>query len=251
LNTLAAALDTILQAQKGTRKPLGIILAGHNGSGKSTMWRRTLADRLQIPLINADRMMLSILPEAGDDGHLVPWAAHLRDSNEGWMRVAQQGVQAFAGHAIGARVPFAMETVFSYWEERANGQISSKIDLVKDMQAAGYFVLLVFVGLTNADLSILRVTTRVQEGGHGVNQATLRKRFPKTQTAISAAIKVADASVLADNSLTPAEAFTVCRVQLGMMPAYDIRRAAKRPPVVISTWLDVIAPDPGPVADRR
>ena len=242
MNTLAKALNTILLAQKATEKPLGIILAGHNGSGKSTMWRERLADKLQIPLINADRMMLSILPEAGDGHHLVPWAAQLRDTNEGWMRVAQQGVQAFVGHAMGARVPFAMETVFSYWEEHANGQISSKIDLIKDMQAAGYFVLLVFVGLTNADLSILRVTTRVQEGGHGINEPTLRKRFPKTQTAISAAIKVADASILDDNSLTPAKAFTVCRVQLGMVSEYDIRRSRTRTPAVISAWMDVIAP---------
>ena len=174
--------------------------------------------------------------------HLVPWAAQLRDTNEGWMRVAQQGVQAFVGHAMGARVPFAMETVFSYWEDRADGTIASKIDLIKDLQAAGYFVLLVFVGLTNAELSIMRVNTRVREGGHGINEPTLRKRFPKTQKAISAAIRVADASVLADNSRTPADAFTVCRVQLGLMPLYDIRRSARKPPSVISAWLDVVAP---------
>jgi predicted ABC-type ATPase len=207
------------------------------------MWRLLLADRLQIPLINADRMMLSILPEAGEGGHLVAWAARLRDTHEGWMRVAQQGVQAFVGHAMAARVPFAMETVFSYWEQRADGQIASKIDLIKDLQAAGYFVLLVFVGLTNADASVLRVMTRVQAGGHGVNEATLRKRFPRTQQAISAAIKVADASILADNSRMPAEAFTVCRVQLGAMPLFDIRRGAATPPSDILSWLDVVAAD--------
>jgi predicted ABC-type ATPase len=242
LNTLAKALNTILLAQKATKKPLGIILAGHNGSGKSTMWRERLADKLQIPLINADRMMLSILPEPGEGHHLVPWAAQLRDTNEGWMRVAQQGVQAFVGHAMGARVPFAMETVFSYWEEHPDGQISSKIDLIRDMQKAGYFVLLVFVGLTSADLSILRVTTRVQAGGHGVNEPTLRKRFPKTQKAISAALNVADASILADNSLTPDKAFTVCRAQLGAVSEYDIRGSKKKTPPVISAWLDVVAP---------
>lgn len=206
------------------------------------MWRRALADRLQIPLINADRMMLSVLPEAGPDGHLVPWAAALRDGNRGWMRVAQQGVQAFVGHAMGARVPFAMETVFSYWEERPNGQIASKIDLIRDMQAAGYFVLLFFVGLANADLSILRVTTRVIEGGHGIDAATLRKRFPKTQKAIAAAIRVADASVLSDNSRTPAEAFTICRVQLGSMPLYDVRRGIRPPAPALSAWLEIVAP---------
>ena len=68
--TLGDAVFRILTAQSATNKPLAIIVAGHNGSGKSTMWPRSLAGKLQIPLINADRMMLSILPEPGDDGHL-------------------------------------------------------------------------------------------------------------------------------------------------------------------------------------
>jgi predicted ABC-type ATPase len=111
------------------------------------MWRSVLADRLEMPLINADRMMLSILPEPGEDRQLVAWAARLRDQDPGWMRVAQQGVQAFVGHAMAEQVPFAMETVFSYWEERPDGRVASKIDLITNLQAAGYFVLLAFVGL--------------------------------------------------------------------------------------------------------
>lgn len=242
MNTVGEALDALLQNKpQQTQTPLGVILAGHNGSGKSTMWRRLLADRLQIPLINADRMMLSILPEPSDDGRLVPWAARLRDRNEGWMRVAQQGVQAFVGHAMAARVPFAMETVFSYWEEQPDGRVLSKIDLITNLQAAGYFVLLVFVGLTSAEASILRVMTRVGQGGHGVDEATLRKRFPKTQRAIAAALKVADASILADNSRTEERAFTICRAQLGEMPLFDIRRQGTPPPAV-SAWLNVVAP---------
>jgi len=241
LNTIDEAIDAVLRAQQTTQKPLGVILAGHNGSGKSTMWRRSLADRLEMPLINADRIMLSILPEPNEDGHLVPWAARLRDRDVGWMRVAQQGVQAFAGHAMAERVPFAMETVFSYWEEQADGRIASKIDLITNLQAADYFVLLLFVGLPNAESSINRVATRVREGGHGINVPTLRRRFPKTQKAIAAALKVADASILVDNSRTPDKAFTVCRVQIGPMPLFDVRRGDGRPPAVISAWLDVVA----------
>jgi predicted ABC-type ATPase len=222
---------------------LGVIVAGHNGSGKSTMWRRSLADRLEMPLINADRMMLSILPEPGEDGHLVPWAARLRDQDIGWMRVAQQGVQAFVGQAMAAQVPFAMETVFSYWEEQPDGRIASKIDLITNLQTAGYFVLLIFVGLRSATESISRVATRVLEGGHGINVPTLRRRFPKTQKAIAAALKVADASILVDNSRTPDRAFTVCRVQFGPMPLFDIRRARGHTPTVVSAWLEIVAPD--------
>lgn len=187
MTTLSEAVGQVLESQRQTQRPLAIVLTGHNGSGKSTMWRLSLADTLRMPLINADRMMLAILPEPGDDGRLTEWATILRDNDRGWMGVAQQGVTAFAGHAIGAKVPFAMETVFSYWEEQPDGHVASKIDLIREMQAAGYFVLLFFVGLASADLSVLRVETRVAKGGHSVDEATLKRRFPRTQRAISEA----------------------------------------------------------------
>ena len=59
---------------------------------------------------------------------------------------------------------------------------------------------LIFVGLVSSDLSVRRVETRVLEQGHGVPEPRLRERFPRTQKAIAAAIKVADASLLVDNS---------------------------------------------------
>lgn len=239
---LSEAVEQILAAQQKTKKPLAIVLAGHNGSGKSTMWRKRLSGQLQIPLINADRMMLSILPEPGSDGALDEWAQTLRDTDESWMRVAQDGVQAFVGHAMGAKVPFAMETVFSYWEEQPDGTVLSKIDLIEDMQRAGYFVLLFFVGLTNADLSILRVQTRVAEHGHDVPMERLLKRFPKTQRAIAAASKVADAAIFTDNSRDLKQAFTVCRVQLGENELYDLRAGPASLTPAIAEWLEIVAP---------
>lgn len=242
MRRLNNAIDQILHAQRITGKPLAIILAGHNGSGKSTMWRKVLSDRLQIPLINADRMMLSILPETGSDGALVPWAQSLRDTDQSWMKVAQDGVQAFVGHAMQSKVPFAMETVFSYWEELADGTVHSKLELIRDMQAAGYFVLLLFVGLTNVELSILRVQTRVAEHGHDVETERLIRRFPKTQRAIGAASKIADAAVFVDNSHEERLAFTVCRIQVGDECMYDLRQTGRTLPSAIAQWLDAVSP---------
>ena len=160
------------------------------------------------------------------------------------MGVAQAGVLAFVGQAIGAKVPFAMETVFSYWDPQPNGSVRSKIDLIREMQAKGYFVLLFFVGLESSDLSILRVDTRVSEGGHSIDAATLVRRFPRTQMAISQALNVADAAILTDNSRTSSEAFTVCRVQMGPLELYDLRVIAKPTPSVILAWLNRVAPRP-------
>jgi predicted ABC-type ATPase len=173
---LLEAVEQVRQAQKQTRKPLAIIVAGHNGSGKSTMWRRDLSGVLQMPLINAERLALSIYPEPDSEGFLPQWAAAMRDADPAWLRVTQQGVTSFIGHAMAAKVPFAMETVFSHERTRDDGSRETKIDLVREMQAAGYFVLLFFVGLTNDDLSVLRVLTRVAQGGHGIPEGRLDRR---------------------------------------------------------------------------
>ena len=86
MTTLFSAVAQIREAQQQTRKPLAIIVAGHNGSGKSTMRRRELSGVLQMPLVNADRLALSIYPEANDRGFLPEWAARMRDGDEAWLR---------------------------------------------------------------------------------------------------------------------------------------------------------------------
>ena len=238
-----AALQVALEAHRRSNKPLAVVLAGHNGSGKSTLWYRHLAETLRIPLVNADRMMLSILPEPGDDGFLADWAANLRDTDESWMRVAQNGVQAFVAQALAQGVPFAMETVFSHWVEHTDGAVESKVDLIRQMQAAGYFVLLLFVGLTNEQVSIGRVATRKDEGGHDVEVRKLVTRFPKTQKAIRHAAPVADATVFMDNSRTKKEAFTVVRVQIGSEQRFDIRDVSPGAPAEIAEWMSKTCPD--------
>lgn len=238
---LATAFGRIEQARAETNRPLAVILAGHNGSGKSTLWYEHLADSLQIPLINADRMMLSILPDANKQA-LPQWAVQLRDENDAWMKVAQQGVQAFVGHAMTANVPFAFETVFSHWQPRGDGTFESKIDQIQQLQEAGYFVILVFVGLANDQLSIARVLTRIASGGHNVQPGKLTSRFPRTQRAIAAAAGVADACILTDNSLNEEEAFTVCRIQLGNIEIFDCRTDDHAVAKPILEWMNIVSP---------
>lgn len=237
--SIGAAVEAALQHGD---KPLAIVLAGHNGSGKSTLWYQHLANRLKIPLINADRMMMSILPEVGAGRQLVEWAQHLRDTNEAWMSVAQQGVTAFMAAAIGNKVPFAVETVFSHWQKNPDGTVASKIDIIKNMQAAGYFVVLIFVGLASANLSVGRVETRRRLGGHAVPFKKLLERFPRTQQAVGAALEVADASVLFDNSRSERLAFTPVHIRSNKKAIYDIREVWERKVGVIARWLDVVAP---------
>ena len=77
--------------------------------------------------------------------------------------------------------------------------------------AAGYFVVLLFVGLATAELSILRVETREQLGGHGVPVNKLRSRFPRTQRAVGYAAPLADMTLMFDNSRSLKKAFALAR----------------------------------------
>jgi predicted ABC-type ATPase len=238
------ALAAVTAAQRKAGKPLAVLLAGHNGSGKSTLWYEGgLAKTLKLPLINADRMMLSVLPERDRKNQLPKWAAELRDTDASWMAVAQKSVDAFVAQAMGQKVPFAMETVFSYLETDSDGRVTaSKIDLIHQMQDAGYFVLLVFVGLSNVNLSVGRVQTRKKDGGHDVPVDKLRTRFPKTQRVMKLAMEVADACLLYDNSRDWKKAFTVCRVQIGATAHFDIRRDGDHVPTEIKDWLPIVSP---------
>lgn len=77
MTTLPEAVGRVRQTHVESCKPLAIIVAGHNGSGKSTMWTERLSPDLQMPLVNADRVMMSILPEPRS-GQLPEWARHQR-----------------------------------------------------------------------------------------------------------------------------------------------------------------------------
>jgi predicted ABC-type ATPase len=226
------------------KKPLAFVLSGHNGSGKSTLWRERLAPVLERPLINADRLISSILPEANADGHLVPWAAALRDGDARWQRLAQDGVQTFLGLIVDQKMSFGFETVFSHWVEHEDGTVESKVDIIKNLQSAGYYVILIFVGLYNVQLSIARVSTRKALGGHTVDEQKLRDRFPRTQKAVGHAVTVADMAIMFDNSFGPDLAFRLVRVQKGKKVRFDCRdpsiKGDAKLAVVADHWLSKI-----------
>jgi predicted ABC-type ATPase len=237
----------LLQSIAGN-KPLAIVLAGHNGSGKSTLWYDNLVRALRMPLINADRLTLSLLPSpSGHPLTLDAWAADLRDRDERWQRLSQEGVQLFMGLIMEQRMPFAFETVFLHFQRHPDGSYTSKEKLIVTLQAAGYAVALLFVGLASAELSILRVATRKALGGHDVPEEKLRQRFPRTQEAIRLAAPVADMTLMFDNSRDIEDAFTLVRVQTKNRVVYDCRQRAYGETAelvnIASVWLSLVAPE--------
>lgn len=233
-----SADELLADAQGGKPKPVAFVVAGHNGSGKSTLWYERLASKVQMPLVNADRLTMSILPEVNP---LPDWARQLRDHDERWQKLSQNGVGLFRRLIMEQKIPFAYETVFSYWDARGDGTHASKVDDIVQMQKAGYFVILLFVGLANVDLSMLRVESRRRKGGHDVPIDKLRERFPRTQAAVGHATGFADMTLMFDNSRTEQEAFALVRAQKKKRILFDVRderyRVAPTLRSVASLWL--------------
>lgn len=247
-------IKRLLQSElEGEPKPVAFVLAGHNGSGKSTLWYQHLADTLQIPLVNADRLTMSILPEPSGIPPRVPaWAQRLRDENTTWQTLSQSGVRLFRELIMEQRQAFAFETVFSHWRPLPAGKFASKVDDIKTMQRRGYMVVLIFVGLIAPELSILRVQNRMRTGGHDVPRDKLIDRFPRTQRAIGVAARVADLTLMVDNSLDEARAFQFVRAQRKSRLLFDARdpayRVAPEVRAAATPWLENVA---GPLKLRR
>jgi predicted ABC-type ATPase len=121
------------------------------------------------------------------------------------------------------KMSFATETVFSHWRQRADGTFESKADLILELQQAGYYVTLIFVGLATPAISALRVLQRWEEGGHNVPLEKIEQRFPRTQKAIGNAAPISDMTLMFDNSFDEKRAFSLVRVQKGPLVLFDCR----------------------------
>jgi predicted ABC-type ATPase len=155
--------------------PLLLVLAGSNGSGKTTFYEQWLSG-LRLPFVNADaigrQFGLTAASQAYD-------AARLAD---------QQRRELLA---LG--VSFCMETVFS---DAAN----QKLDFLREAQSAGYTVVLIFIGLDSVELSSARVAERVAAGGHDVPDEKLKARFERTLRNLRAGLRFVDLAILLDNN---------------------------------------------------
>lgn len=159
--------------------PVLHLLAGPNGSGKTTFFERVLSPVTHLPFINADVIARQQWP--GDE------EAHGHDASA----LAEQARNA----AIVQRLSFVAETVFSH---------PSKLALIAQAQGAGYLVTL-HVMLVPLALTQVRVQLRHQQGGHSVPSDKVAERYQRLWPLITQAIAQADTATVYDNgsSRTP------------------------------------------------
>ena len=132
------------------QRPILIAIAGPNGAGKSSFFQTHLAEA-GLDFVNAD-----ILAERLSLGAYA--AASLADD--------------IRRNLVQRRESFVFETVLS-------DPVGDKLEFLKSAEAAGYVVLLVFIGISDPEISSDRVAMRVSQGGHDVPEEKLKERYPR------------------------------------------------------------------------
>jgi predicted ABC-type ATPase len=136
-----------------SERPQLRIIAGPNGSGKTTFVRDFLPRYVQVPhFVNAD------LIAAG----LAPFAPETMAMKAGRLVLAE--IRRFADQ----RLDFAFETTLS-------GRTYEP--MLRQFRQQGYLIYLYFLWLPDVALNLKRVAHRVQLGGHNVPEDDVRRRY--------------------------------------------------------------------------
>ncbi len=163
-------------------QPTLYVLAGPNGAGKSSLF--TALSRIgfipaALEFVNAD----------------VYEAAHLQhvENPEARSAAARAWADDRRTELLRTGASFVSETVFSH---------PSKLTLLENARAAGFFVTLLIVGVDDVQKLIARVAQRVREGGHDVPTPRLIARYGRTMTLLRSACEIADLTMLFDSEST-------------------------------------------------
>lgn len=174
-------------------KPVLIVIAGPNGSGKTTITSRVLHHEwLEDSIyINPDNIAQNMF---GD------W------NNQDAVLKAAQYCQARREECLNNKHSMIFETVMSTAE---------KIDFIKRAKEAGFFIRLFFVGTSSPTINASRIATRVMKGGHDVPITKIISRYAKSIINCEIASQYADRTYVYDNSKDGVEAQLLFRMTEG------------------------------------
>jgi len=131
------------------------IIAGPNGSGKTTFARMFLPDYVKCPnFVNADLIAQGLAP-------FEPRAAAIKAG-----KLVLQQINEYAERGV----DFAFETTLSG---------KSYVKLFTELKSKGYALHLFFLWIPSPDLAIARIKDRVAEGGHHVPVEDIIRRFAR------------------------------------------------------------------------
>jgi predicted ABC-type ATPase len=152
-----------------------ILIAGVNGAGKSTLYQ-SLQSLQGMPRVNTDE----ILREFGD------WR-NMTDV----ITAGKIAVKKIAGY-FDEGITFNQETTL------CGKSILNNIAKAKER---GYFIELHYIGVESMDIAKKRVAVRVKQGGHGINEKDIEKRYIDTFHNLKTVLPKCDLAAFYDNTI--------------------------------------------------
>ena len=160
----------------GSAQPQLWIIAGPNGSGKTTIAKdKGLYDRSDISVINPDEIAEKISPGNVEKASMEAGREAIRLQNT----------------ALKEKKSFAIETTFSGNRE---------FKLIEKAKAKNFKVNLVYIGLKKPVTNIHRVKARVAQGGHHIPTKDITRRYKRSMENLTQAFDVVDRLFVLDNS---------------------------------------------------
>ena len=172
------------------KKPVLIIIAGPNGSGKTSITSKILQHEWveSCVYINPDNIARD---KFGD------W-----NSKEAVLDAARYSTQ-IREECIEKGEGLIFETVLS---------ADDKIDFILRAKQNGYFIRLFFVGTESPTINASRIAQRVMEGGHDVPITKIISRYGKSISNCCIASSIVDRAYIYDNSVDFADPQPLFRV---------------------------------------
>ncbi|MEK7720422.1 MAG: zeta toxin family protein [Bacteroidota bacterium] len=176
-------------------QPKLIIIAGPNGSGKTSVTGKILEHQWieNCVYINPDNI-------AQDD--FGDW-----NSPESVIKAANRAAELREEYLL-KREGILFETVLS---------AADKLDYIRRAKEAGYFIRLFFVGTDHPSINASRIARRVMEGGHDVPISKIVSRFTKSIFNCSMIASLVDRLYVYDNSVDYAEPKLLFRATNGKL----------------------------------
>ena len=176
-----------------THRPVLIVIAGPNGSGKTTITSKILRHEWleDAVYVNPDQVAQDRFGDWNSPEAVMQAARYCEEQREDCLRDRQSLI---------------FETVLSS---------EGKVDFVRRAHETGYFIRLFFVSTSHPAINAKRIAQRVMEGGHDVPISKVISRYNKSILNCRRVASVIDRVYVYDNSVDDAEARLLFRMTDG------------------------------------
>lgn len=181
--------------ESSDKSPEMIIIAGPNGSGKTTITTQFLHHEWS-------EGTLYINPDIVAQEKFGDW-----NSTDSVIKAAQY-CENLREQCLKEKRSFVFETVFS---------AQDKVDFIIRAKAAGFFIRLFFIGTSSPIINASRIAKRVMEGGHDVAIAKIISRYQKSIINCSFVAGIVDRLYVYDNSVDNSPAAIQYRLSDGKL----------------------------------